>query len=639
MTSVEGHIVITTCQEVAVGLSLVICGRAGRRAVHWLAAFVVLATVVPAWASDAGGSGVGDGVSGPPSVSSAPRRVADGGGSVDDAGVHQPSVDALRDSFPKVFDGTGCDGDLCAREPLQRWEMAVWLVRVLDRRDTPSGGGSRFADVDAGLWWAPYTDRLADLAVTAGCATGPLRFCPHDSVTRGQMASFLVRAFDLDAGPAAGFTDVGRGVHAASIDAVAAAGITAGCKARPLRYCPFDAVTRGQMATFLARALGLVPLPGVESAVPLIAYTATAAGQSTIVVVDAEGGNERRVATGGSDPIWSPDGSRILYTGDSRPGSGNGSGTAELWVMDADGTNRRRLATGDGHGGWSPDSSRIVYRSDGLWVVGADGTGRTRLVAGNAWSPVWSPDSSRVVYRDGANPYYMSGDNLFVTDMDGNRRQITSDGGRGPVWSPDGSRVYYESDDEALMAVDAGGSDRRTLASAVRQKVLSPDGTHLAYVPSGGGIWIVGVDGDGRQQLTGPGYWRPRWSPHSSHLSATWHDFEGWPLGLVIVDTGGATLAEITPGGVFDPAWLPDGQGVVYTRSASGVESDIHLLGVDGTGRQLTHDQTEKDCLTVSPDGRHIAYRASDAVYTLDMAGTSHLRLYRDGPCPRWSPV
>ena len=611
-------------------MSLVNRGQAGPRAVLWFTALVVLAAVTPASASDSGGRGLpgaGDGVAGPPSVSSVPRRVADAAGSVEDAGVHQPAVDALGQSFPGVFDGTGCDGGLCAGERLQRWEMAVWLVRVLDRRDQPSGGESRFADVDPGLWWGPYTDRLADLGVTAGCATDPLRFCPHNSVTRGQMASLLVRAFDLDAGPAAGFTDVGRGVHAASIDAVAAAGITAGCEARPLRYCPSDAVTRGQMATFLARALGLVALPRVESAVPLIAYTTTAAGQSTIVVVDADGENERRVATDGSGPIWSPDGSRILYRGGSRPDSGYWSGTVELWVVDADGTNRRRLASGDGYPRWSPDSSRILYRSDGLWAVGADGTGRTVLVAGNAWSPVWSPDSRSVVYRDG--------DNLFVTDMDGNRRQVTTDGGSGPVWSPDSNRVYYESDD-ALMVVDADGSDRRTVVTGVRQKVLSPDGTHLAYVLSGGGIWIVGVDGDGRRRLTGPGFWHPKWSPDGSHLSATWHDFEGWPLGLVIVDTGGTTVADTSPGGVFDPAWLLDGQGVVY--SVSGVESDIHLLGVDGISRQLTHDQTEKDCLTASPDGRHIAYRAGDGVYTLEVAGASHLRLYRDGPCPIWSP-
>ena len=41
------------------------------------------------------------------------------------------------------------------------------------------------------------------------------------------------------------------------IEALAAAGITAGCSASPPRYCPDAPVTRGQMAVFLSRALGL----------------------------------------------------------------------------------------------------------------------------------------------------------------------------------------------------------------------------------------------------------------------------------------------------------------------------------------------------------------------------------------------
>ena len=46
-------------------------------------------------------------------------------------------------------------------------------------------------------------------------------------------------------------------VHAAAIDALYAAGITRGCSTRPLRYCPNNAVTRAQMASFLTRALDL----------------------------------------------------------------------------------------------------------------------------------------------------------------------------------------------------------------------------------------------------------------------------------------------------------------------------------------------------------------------------------------------
>ena len=112
--------------------------------------------------------------------------------------------------------------------------------------------------VGSGLWWAPYTDRLADLGVTEGCATGPLRFCPNKAVTRGQMATFLVRAFKLRTASGAGFADTAGNTHETSIDALAAAGVTAGCKTDPPSYCPQNSVTRGQMATFLARALGII---------------------------------------------------------------------------------------------------------------------------------------------------------------------------------------------------------------------------------------------------------------------------------------------------------------------------------------------------------------------------------------------
>ena len=69
------------------------------------------------------------------------------------------------------------------------------------------------------------------------------------------MATLLARAFDLESETSAGFVDVDpQSAHAASIDAIAAAGITGGCGAGSDRYCPDDFVTRGQAATFIATA-------------------------------------------------------------------------------------------------------------------------------------------------------------------------------------------------------------------------------------------------------------------------------------------------------------------------------------------------------------------------------------------------
>ena len=178
-------------------------------------------------------------------------------------GVHMPAIDALAERG--VFDGTECAEDLfCPGDETKRWTMAVWLVRVLDEAEPPPATESSFADVDAGNRWLPHIERLAEIEVTTGCLVGPLRFCPDGSVDRAEMATFLTRAFDLEAADPAGFADTAGTAHAASIDALAAAGITASCADEPRRYCPDQPVTRAETATFLARALGLVEIPDAD---------------------------------------------------------------------------------------------------------------------------------------------------------------------------------------------------------------------------------------------------------------------------------------------------------------------------------------------------------------------------------------
>ncbi|MEM7141307.1 MAG: hypothetical protein AAF548_09770, partial [Actinomycetota bacterium] len=87
-----------------------------------------------------------------------------------------------------------------------------------------------------------------------------------DYVTRGQMAAFIDRALGLPTGPPTPFTD-SAGTFEQNIRNLYAAGITTGC--RPTLYCTDDYVTRGQMAAFIDRALGLPtgpPTPFTDSA-------------------------------------------------------------------------------------------------------------------------------------------------------------------------------------------------------------------------------------------------------------------------------------------------------------------------------------------------------------------------------------
>ncbi len=98
---------------------------------------------------------------------------------------------------------------------------------------------------------------LARSGITRGC--GDQIYCPDKAVTRGQMAAFLHRALRgivTATGSTGSFTDVGESPFAADIAWLAATGITKGCNP-PIndRFCPDSSVTRGQMAAFLHRAL------------------------------------------------------------------------------------------------------------------------------------------------------------------------------------------------------------------------------------------------------------------------------------------------------------------------------------------------------------------------------------------------
>jgi hypothetical protein len=93
--------------------------------------------------------------------------------------------------------------------------------------------------------------------ITVGC--GNSNFCPTRGVTRGQMASFLARALNLPAAGTDYFTDDTGSIYEADINRVAAAGITGGCGEGV--YCSATFTTRAQMATFLTRSLGLPGSP------------------------------------------------------------------------------------------------------------------------------------------------------------------------------------------------------------------------------------------------------------------------------------------------------------------------------------------------------------------------------------------
>ena len=279
---------------------------------------------------------------------SAVAQSEDGGYfSDDDGSVHELALEALEERG--VLAGIECGERLiCPGRPLKRWEMAVWLVRVLDDADPAPLDVSRFTDVDAERWWAPFVERLHALRVTFGCSTEPALFCPDGEVTRAQMATFLKRAFELEVAPSAGFSDVSSGPHASNINALAAAGITGGCSRDPLEYCPHQLVTRAQMATFLARALGLVELPAA------VRFTAIDAGYGHSCGLRAD----RTVA------CW----------GDNRSGQSNAP-EGEFLAVSAGGSQSCAIRTDHSVSCWGSGHDGSTRALDGLFQAVSAGYG------------------------------------------------------------------------------------------------------------------------------------------------------------------------------------------------------------------------------------------------------------------------
>jgi hypothetical protein len=92
---------------------------------------------------------------------------------------------------------SGCGGaNYCPNSPTTRAQMAVLLLRTKHGSSwVPPPATGIFADVPVSNPFARWIEELYQQGISAGCGGG--NFCPNSSVTRGQMAVFLVTAFQL----------------------------------------------------------------------------------------------------------------------------------------------------------------------------------------------------------------------------------------------------------------------------------------------------------------------------------------------------------------------------------------------------------------------------------------------------------
>lgn len=164
-------------------------------------------------------------------------------------------------------------------------------------------------------------------------------------------------------------------------------------------------------------------------------------------------------------PLWSPDGSRIVYSSDR-------DGPMNLYLRAADGAgeaeplpkndNNNKFATD-----WSADGRLILFQVQDpktnfdLWVLSLSGEQKPYSYLHGDFSEVqgrFSPDGKWVAYASNDSGSWQ----VYVQSFPapGGKWQISNNGGAQPQWRRDGKELFYISSDRKLMAVDvkANGS-------------------------------------------------------------------------------------------------------------------------------------------------------------------------------------
>ena len=306
----------------------------------------------------------------------------------------------------------------------------------------------------------------------------------------------------------------------------------------------------------------------------LIAFGSNAFQLQAIFTVRPDGSGLTNLTPVGGferDPVWSPDGRKILFAKDD-----------DLYVMQADGSGRVLVARGDAEVtgySWSPDGRMIAFTQAGLlndvffeelWVMAADGSGQLRLVEDGA-GPSWSPDSRTIAYEGGGQIRSINPDGTGDTGLTNQRY-----GASQPAWSPGGERIAFVT---ALDEPPGRPADRHIF-------LINPDGSGALDLTRGRG------DDDS-----------PTWSPDGGKIAFLFSEGDdgndGSEVAVMNPDGSGRTNLTRTPGFDISPRWSPDGSRIVFYRSGDE-DSEIYVMNADGS--RQTNVSNRPESLESAPD-------------------------------------
>jgi Tol biopolymer transport system component len=274
-------------------------------------------------------------------------------------------------------------------------------------------------------------------------------------------------------------------------------------------------------------------------------------------------------------PIWSPDGTKIAFTGPRYNG---------IWVINADGTDERRI-TGDLSSGygfqWSSDSRTILarasryekYRRLNAIILYDVDTATDRLVSEYRTSSLSLP-----VWGDGG---------AQIMTIHKNRLEVYNSGMTNDVLkkAPADRRMFLIKEDR-IAEGDPVTNEYRVVISLKDRRcinlVYSPDGSKIAFEEVGGNLFVMNLD-DGRMTDLGRGH-RPQWSPDSQYLTYMITEDDGYrytssDIYLIKVDGTEKNRLEFRDDKLeMNPSWSPDGKKIAYDVYDEGA---VYIVEID----------------------------------------------------------